>query len=97
VAGAEDEFEVRVILREKAFQVALELGFESVDGLEKGDWWREAQRLFSAGKEAKDGVKGEDEESGGAKQAEEAGVEEDVGEDVQIEIVAEGIGMGDRS
>ena len=96
VACTEDEFELRVILLEKTFKVALELGFHAVDRLKKRDRRRKAERLFTAGEEAQDGVKSEDEESGGTEDTEESGVKEDVSEGVQREIVTEGIGDRDR-
>jgi hypothetical protein len=68
-----------------------------VHGLEKRYWRRETELLFGARAEAEDGIKGEDEKSGGAEHAEETSVEENVGERVQMEIVAERQGIGDRS
>ena len=84
----EDEFKVRIILGEETFQVTFELGFESMDRLEKRDWRSESERCVRAGAKTDDGIKSEDEKTGTAEQAEKSGVIKDVAERVQIRIVA---------
>jgi len=88
VARAEDQLEVGIVLAEEAFEIFFEARFEAVDGLEKADGRREvgyfARKLRT---EANDRLKGEDEESGGAKESKNSGVKKDVSEGEQREIV----------